>query len=413
MLPPVAIGPRSRGPLLEFLLWSLLAASLTLTGRCPEASASPAQEQQGPPGVKSGKRRASRDSRTYLYDVRLQDPEALAKGAMMRERVLAAAGGLVLLPPEGDQAGAPRSFGLFDLLPGLRYQQLEATYSNVDAATNQLQIHHLVPRTVHFGPGGNGYLYSELVRFEEKMNKPVPQYRREVLAGDVSWFEVDGQYSRQEAGSLRAKQNVGRELCFGLGLHGLATLGADLAWLEDQEVDGLKLGLYLARLPFSVRGKTIDEVEDVILVVDEAQARLVDIQYFDVNQVMRRKIQAVPEGEVRLDLDPATMDGIRVNFIQRRLSELGGDSADNRAIAEAEAARLVLPTTLRFPAAWSLQEAKSPELVRLEVAEALFEPIDPRALMRPWQSGQTFTEAPRADAWDPPAPSEQPSAPPR
>jgi hypothetical protein len=206
---------------------------------------------------------------------------------------------------------------------------------------------------------------------------------------------------------------VGRELCFGLGLHGLATLGADLAWLEDQEVDGLKLGLYLARLPFSVRGKTIDEVEDVILVVDEAQARLVDIQYFDVNQVMRRKIQAVPEGEVRLDLDPATMDGIRVNFIQRRLSELGGDSADNRAIAEAEAARLVLPTTLRFPAAWSLQEAKSPELVRLEVAEALFEPIDPRALMRPWQSGQTFTEAPRADAWDPPAPSEQPSAPPR
>jgi hypothetical protein len=409
----VAIGPRSRGSLLKPLRWALLALCLSFTAGSLEAPADPAQEQQGPPAAKAGRRRASRDSRTYLYDARIQDPQALAKGAAMRERVLAASGGLVLLPPEPGQSGAPRSFALLDLLPGLRYQQLEITYSNVEAGTDRLQVHHLVPRTVHVGPGGNGYLYSELVRFEDKMSKPVPQYRREVLAGEVSWFEVDGQYSRQEAGSVRAKQNLGRELCFGLGLHGLATLGVDLAWLEDQDVDGLKLGLYLARLPFIVRGKTIDEVEDVILVIDEAQARLVDIQYFDVNQIMRRKIQCVPEGEVRLELDPATAAGVRANFILRRLAELGGDSAENRAVAELEAGRLVLPESFRFHAAWSLQEAKSPDLVRLQVARALFEPIDPLALARPWQTGQTYTNAPRADAWDPPAPAEEAPTPPR
>lgn len=402
---PVFARPRSRGPFLSALLWACVALPIAGFGPLEQAQASPTQEQQGPTARQQGKRRSSRDSRTYLYDARLADPKALARGAAMRERVLAACGGLVLLPPEPGQEGAPRSFALLDLLPGLRYQQLETTYANVDAATDQLQVHHLVPRTVHFGPGGNGYLYSELVRFEDKQKKPVPQYRREVLAGDVSWFEVDGQYSRQEAGAVRARQNVRRELCFGLGMHGLATMGADLAWLEDQEVEGLKLGLYLARLPSSVRGKTLDEVEDLILVVDEAQARLVDIQYFDVNQVMRRKIQCVPEGEVLLELDAATAAGVRANFVLRRLAELGADSPENRAAAEAEAGRLVLPESLRFPAAWSLQEANSPDLVRLEVARALFEPLDPRALARPWQSDQTFANAPRADAWDPPAPS--------
>lgn len=380
-----------------------MTLSIAGLGPIESAQASVGQERQGPAAGQQGKRRSSRDSRTYLYDARLKDTKALEKGAAMRERVLAASGGLVLLPPAPGQEGAPRSFALLDLLPGLRYQQLETTYANVDAATDRLQVHHLVPRTVHFGPGGNGYLYSELVRFEDKQNKPVPEYRREVLAGEVSWFEVDGLYSRQEAGAVRARQNVRRELCFGLGLHGLATMGADLAWLEDQQVDGLALGLYLARLPSSVRGKTLDEVEDVVLVVDEARARLVDIQYFDVNQVMRRKIQCVPEGEVSLELNAATAAGVRANFVLRRLAELGGDTPDNRALAEQEAQRLVLPEALRFPAAWSLQEAGSPDLVRIEVARALFDPLDPRALARPWQSDQTFTEAPRADAWDPPA----------
>jgi hypothetical protein len=355
-----------------------------------------------------GKRDRKGDARTYLFDARLGDAEAVAKGSAMLERALEAAGGLVRLPAA--EAGQPDvlRLPLLRILPGLRYQQLETTYAYLPAVSEDLQVHHLVPRSVHLGQGANGYLYSELVRFQEQQSDFKPEYRREVVAGAASWFEVGdrvspAKYSRAEPGSTRARQNFERELVFGLWPHGIALLDAKVAFMEEQEVNGVKLGVYLVRLPNKVRGKPIDEVQDLLVYVDESEPRVIQSIYHDINPSLRRSVVSEPEGLVQLTLTEAVQAGVRASFVGWRLEQLGGDTPEFRAQAEAEAARLVLPQTFGFPQAWSLAEDYSSDLIRLEVAAALFDPLDPMAVARPWQTNQTYDLAPRADFWDPPA----------
>lgn len=422
MLPP---ADRLLKPLATLLLTlPLLWAAACLSGQSQAATPEkPAEGQAGAPSTGQaggqagkgqnakqgarGKRERKGDARTYLFDARLGDAEALAKGSAMLERALEAAGGLVRLP--ASEAGQPDvlRLPLLRILPGLRYQQLETTYAYLPAVSEDLQVHHLVPRSVHLGQGTNGYLYSELVRFQEQQTSFQAEYRREVVAGAAAWFEVDGRYSRAEPGSTRARQNFERELVFGLWPHGIALLDAKVAFMEQQVVNGVNLGVYLVRLPNKVRGKPIDEVQDLLVYVDESAPRIIQAIYYDINPSLRRSVVSEPEGLVQLTLSEAVQAGVRASFVGWRLEQLGGDTPEFRAQAEAEAARLVLPQTFGFPQAWSLAEDYSSDLIRLEVAAALFDPLDPLAVARPWQTNQTYAGAPRADFWDPPSAAPQ------
>jgi hypothetical protein len=359
-------------------------------------------QQQGANQGPRGRRDRRGDARTYLFSARLEDAEALAKGAAMLERVLEAAGGLVRVPAA--ETGNPDSLRLplLTVLPGLRYQQLETSYAYLPSISEDLQVHHLVPRSVHFGQGANGYLYSEFVRFQDKSDKLEPEYRREVIAGAAAWFEVYPQYGRTEPGATRARQNVERELVFGLMPHGLAVLNAKVAWMEQQVVNGIELGVYLARLPSKVRGKPIDEVQDLLLYVDENQARVIQVIYHDINPSIRRMVVFEPEGELSLPLTEDVLAGVRASYIGWRLAQLAEDTPERRLQAEGEAASLVLPASFKFAQAWTLAEDYSSDLMRTEVAAPLFEPLDPAAVARPWQTNQTYAGTLRADFWDPP-----------
>ena len=357
-----------------------------------------------------------------------QDEEALAKGAEALAMLTATAGGTVQLPPDVElgEDGTPLPAGDEDepveasawrYLPGLRYQILETKRGMSRPESGRWETHYFLPRLVHVAPSGEGYLNSEYASLPMKATvAPEPLYYREVATDAATWVEVNGlSADRNQEKASQARGRFDRELFLSLMPHGLSLLGVRAAWVEDQEYEDETIGVYLVRLPRDVMFAEHDRIRLFQLYVRKndwtpLQARC------QPGGHKRGEAICDFEGSVELLVGEAELDHARRVWVSEqvlRLADAGRlelDAAGQPVVAselladlERRAEGLVMPEMVRVPKRHYLLEEGAFERLDFDKAEAAFAQLEPEALAKPWLVGSVWTDAPRADHWDPPA----------
>ncbi len=280
------------------------------------------------------------------------DPEAVARGSQMIERLLAAAGG----------------WQAFQKLGGLRYDCLVTVKVDTHKEPDPWRVHHYEPRLCHFDVDGNGYVYTEYAR----PTLTGPDMVREVLYGDISWREMRSGYLRSLNARRTAWASVRLEELTGLMPFSLRMLDARLAFVREEhppegtvEVYAMQLAdpLVLNHYPMMV-----DEygfVDEFLVFIRPEEPRVVQLGFAFPDEMVKKP------PHMRwwfTDFEGSIRAGEECILPHKRFRWLEGfDNIDEY---------------------W--------------VEDVVVEPLPPRSMRRPWQTEGVYDMPYRCDFWDPP-----------
>lgn len=326
----------------------------------------------------------------------LDDPAALQRGEQDLLNMLEAAGGLVRFrDPEKEPVH------LLSRLPGLSYQTLEIGRVESKKGGNWT-IQFVIPHLLHINGAGHGFLYSEYV--DDSSGEGYERaFRREVYTGQLSWAELGRFYLRDKDSERRSRQHVLSELFLGYMPHSLTMLGAKLAFRDETEVNGQRIGRYAVELPRSVALHSGEEVRWLDLFVDQDTWEPLRLSYVPLGP-LARVIDIEFSGTLEMLAEAPLRDQLAASLsaeLRRTLEQQGADEA-TLAAAAVGADDLVLPESVRIPFRRYMADSRAREVFSWETAEWRLEELPAEALHRPWQAGSVWTPPRHADHWDPP-----------
>ena len=379
------------------MIASLLLASALTTG--PLALPSPsvavlASSAVGASGQAGGQ--TTRAIQRKPTGLPFDDPAALQRGEQDLLRMLDAAGGLVRFR---DAAKDP--VHLISRLPGLSSQVLEMSRVELKES-GAWSIQYLVPHLLHVNGAGQGFLYSEYV--DDSSGEGYKRvFRREVYSGQLSWAELGSRYVRDQESERRARQVVLRELFLGYMPHSLTLLGAKIAFRDESEFNGQRIGRYAVELPRSVALLSGEEVRWVDLFVDQDTWEPLRLSYVPLGPIAR-----VVDIEFSGTLEMLSEEPLR-NQLAESLSvelrqTLERQGADEATLAAAAVKRedLILPESVRIPFRRYMADSRARDVISWETADWRLEELPAESLLRPWQTGTVWNPPRHADHWDPP-----------
>ncbi|MEZ5977088.1 MAG: hypothetical protein R3F34_02585 [Planctomycetota bacterium] len=309
---------------------------------------------------------------------------------------------LVAAGIRADLPGDWRNFVFWRDVAGVRYDELETYSTKLKGPGNPWRINHLLPRFLFADGRGRGYLLQELVVRVDDEGTLGPQFKREVGAGDIYWYEVDGKYDRNEEGVMAAQRSYLGEYFYGLFPHATTLFDPQIRYLRDERSGNRTYEVYrfVVSAPFEAQYGHFARSFNAF--VNPRTKRIEQLQFIDPynekNTVVVKythwvRVDVPPEQraafEARIEEDIAGFEG-----------RIGKDSADR--LREYVAAHPeVIPSYVVFPSRRIVFDSNGGHEREFLSEDFHLEPLPPEAIEPPWQSGKSFTSPYRSDYFDP------------